>query len=147
MATAHAEVDIHAGRAEILDVLADLPHYPRWSAVQRRAEVDAVDAHGRPARATMSVAAAGLVDRQTLDDTWRADGVDWTLVHSTQQRHQTGRYTVGAARHGSCHVRYELTIDPAIPVPGFLVRTIMGRAVTAATEGLKHEVERRAAAG
>jgi hypothetical protein len=141
MATATADIDIQATRAQILDVLADLPHYPEWSAVHKRASILERDAHGRPKRAKMSVAAGGLADQQTLDYKWRADGVQWSLVRSTQQRKQAGRYSIRPARGGGSHVHYELTIDPAIPVPGFLVRVIMRKAVTAATEGLKRRVE------
>ena len=141
MATASADIDIHATRARILDVLADLPRYPEWSAVHRKARVLDRDARGRPKRAAMSVAAGGLADQQTIDYTWHADGVEWSLVRSGQQRNQEGRYSIRAGRDGVAHVHYELSIDPAIPVPGFLVRVIMRKAVTAATEGLKRRVE------
>lgn len=38
-------------------------------------------------------------------------------------------------------MRYDLDISPAIPVPGFLVRQVIKKAVTAATEGLRRRVE------
>lgn len=134
-------MDIKATPEEILDVLADLPHYPEWSVVHKRAHIDSVAADGRPKRATMSVTAAGLADVQTIEYHWHADGVDWDLVRSTQQRGQHGQYSITKGKHGSTHVHYELRIDPAIPVPGIVVRVVMHRAVTAATEGLKKRVE------
>ncbi|HEV7206619.1 MAG TPA: SRPBCC family protein [Jatrophihabitans sp.] len=141
MATVNATVDIEATPAEILDVLADLEHYPSWSSVHRRARIQDVDPHGRPKRATMTVAAAGLSDEQVLDYDWRADGLSWTLVSSGQQKNQHGSYVITKdGRHGS-HVRYELTIDPIVPMPGIIVRRVMSRAVTAATDGLKTRVE------
>ena len=57
MATVTAEVDIHASAAEIIDVIADLPHYPEWSSVHKRATVESTYADGRPERAVMAVAA------------------------------------------------------------------------------------------
>jgi Polyketide cyclase / dehydrase and lipid transport len=136
-----ADVDIHATPREILDVLADLPHYPEWSAVHKRATVEDTYPDGRPKRATMAVRAAGLTDEQTLDYSWRRDGLDWTLVRSGQQRRQDGHYTVTKGPGGNSHVHYELQIDPTIPVPGFLAKLVMGKAATAATDGLKQRVE------
>lgn len=143
MAMISASFDVDAEPDEILGVIADLEHYPEWSAVHRRARVQEVGADGRPRRATMTVAAAGLSDKQVLDYTWADDRVSWTLVSAGQQRNQRGSYVVTrAGRHGS-HVRYDLTIDPIIPMPGIIVRRVMGRAVSAATKGLRCRVESR----
>jgi hypothetical protein len=136
-----ADVDIHASVPEILEVLADLPHYPEWSAVHKRATVEASYPSGRPKRATMAVRAAGMTDEQTIDYEWHRDGLDWKLVHSGQQRSQVGHYTITKGTDGTSHVHYELSIDPTIPVPGFLARTIMKKAAVSATEGLRHRIE------
>lgn len=141
MATVAADVDIHATPETILAVLADLPHYPDWSAVHKRAEVESRSPDGRPRRATMAVAAAGLTDVQTLDYEWHRDGVDWELVKSGQQRGQHGSYAITRGPKGTAHVHYELRIDPAIPFPAIIVRAVMKKAVTAATQGLKQRVE------
>lgn len=140
MAAVHGEVDIRASAAQVLDVLADLGSYPRWSSVHKRAVVDETGPDGRPRRATMTVTAAGLADEQVLDYTWSDHGLAWSLVRSGQQRDQHGRYTL-AERAGSCHVTYDLDIRPAIPVPGFVVRQVMRKAVDAATAGLRDRVE------
>jgi polyketide cyclase/dehydrase/lipid transport protein len=140
MATVSAEFDVDATPGEILDVIADLPDYPQWSSVHRRATVEST-ANGRPARATMLVAAAGLTDQQTIDYTWSADGVSWRLVKSGQQKRQTGSYSIRRGRGGTSHVRYDLTIDPLVPMPGIIVRQVMKKAVKAATDGLKRRVE------
>lgn len=140
MATVTATFDVHATPAEVLDVIADLPHYPQWSSVHRRAAVES-SADGRPARAKMLVAAVGLSDEQTLDYTWSDHGVSWTLVTSGQQKRQLGSYSVSAGPGNTSHVRYELTIDPLVPMPGIIVRQVMKKAVQAATDGLKRRVE------
>lgn len=140
MATVSAEFDVHATPAEILDVIADLSEYPQWSSVHRGASVETTS-HGRPARATMVVAAAGLSDKQTLDYTWAPDGVRWTLVKSGQQKFQEGGYRISRGRGGVSHVRYDLTIDPLVPMPGIIVRQVMKKAVKAATDGLRLRIE------
>ena len=141
MASVSAEVDIRATPAEIIDVLADLPQYPSWSSVHKRASVETRFPDGRPQRGVMAVAAAGLTDEQILDYEWTDDGVSWSLVKSGQQKNQRGGYSISAGQGGTSHVRYDLTIDPAIPLPGIIVRQVMKKAVSAATEGLKKRVE------
>jgi hypothetical protein len=140
MAAVHGEVDIRARPGQVLAVLADLPAYPQWSAVHKRARVDDVGRDGRPRRATMTVTAAGLADEQVLDYRWTKTGVTWSLVSAAQQRDQHGRYVV-TGRQDNTHVTYDLDIRPAIPVPAFLVRQVMKKALTAATEGLRERVE------
>jgi hypothetical protein len=142
MVAVSGEVDVHATPAQILDVIADLAQYPLWSSVHKRAAVDKRYPDGHPQRATMAVAAAGRVDEQTIDYTWSADKVSWKLVKPTgQQRDQHGSYTITARKGGVSHVRYDLDIRPAIPLPGLIVRRVMHSAVVAATDGLRDRVE------
>jgi ribosome-associated toxin RatA of RatAB toxin-antitoxin module len=141
MASVSGETDIRASVREILDVLADLPKYPEWSAVHKRASVDERDEAGRPRRATMAVTAAGLTDEQVLDYEWTVHGVSWALVKAGQQSDQHGSYTIARKRDGVCHVRYHLDISPVIPMPGIIVRRVMRKAVESATEGLRARVE------
>lgn len=140
MAVVHGEVDVQATPAQVLSVLADLPSYPRWSAVHKRVRVDEMGRDGRPRRATMTVTAAGLADEQVLDYKWTRSGMSWSLVKAGQQRDQHGTYVI-SKRGGVAHVTYDLDIRPAIPMPGFVVRQVMKKAVAAATEGLRERVE------
>ena len=89
----------------------------------------------------LTVAAAGRSDEQVIDYVWSRHGLSWTLVRSGQQRAQRGSYVVRSNRRHGSHVEYELTIDPIVPLPGFIVRRVMSKAVTAATDGLKARVE------
>jgi hypothetical protein len=141
MVKVSGETDIRASAKQILEVLADLPSYPAWSAVHKRATVDERDGADRPARATMAVTAAGLTDEQVIDYAWGQRGVSWTLVHASQQSDQRGSYTITRGPDGTLHVRYDLEITPIFPVPGFVVRRVMRHAVQAATEGLRARVE------
>jgi hypothetical protein len=141
MVSVSGETDIRASAREILDVIADLPKYPEWSAVHKRATVDECDDAGRPRRATMAVTAAGLTDEQVLDYEWTAHGVSWSLVKAGQQSDQHGSYTIARKREGVSHVRYDLEITPVFPMPGIIVRRVMRKAVESATEGLRARVE------
>jgi hypothetical protein len=142
MAAVSGDVDIHATPEQILGVIADLAQYPLWSSVHKRATVDERYPDGHPQRATMAVAAAGRVDEQVIDYTWTGAGVSWKLVKPTgQQRDQHGSYTITAREGGVSHVRYDLDVSPAIPLPGVILRRVMHKAVVAATDGLRDRVE------
>jgi len=74
-----------------------------------------------------------------LDYTVYDDGVGWTLVSSKQQRAQTGRYTL-TPDGDSTRVRFELMVDPTVPVPGFVLKRMMRGAMESATDGLRKQV-------
>ena len=143
MARVDADVDIHATPDKILDVIADLTAYPHWSAVHKSARIDDRFGDGRPRRATMGVAAVGLSDEQVIDYEWADGHVSWALVKAGQQRDQHGSYDITRGPGDTSRVHYHLDITPSIPLPDFVVRRVMRKAVTAATDGLKREVESR----
>ncbi len=66
--------------------------------------------------------------------------MSWTLVESTQQNQQDGAYTLTPSG-GATKVVFSLTIDPKIPVPGFLVRRAEKTAIETAGKGLTKFVE------
>jgi hypothetical protein len=143
MPTMNAKIDVVATPVEILAVIADVSAYPQWSAVHKWTTVESAFLDGRPRRATMGVSAAGLIDTQVVDYVWTANGVRWSLVKPTrQQKDQRGSYSITGAGDVS-HVRCELTIDPAVRLPGIIVRQIMKKAIRAGTDGLKQRVESR----
>jgi hypothetical protein len=65
--------------------------------------------------------------------------VSWTLVSAGQQRAQDATYKL-IPEGAKTRVQFEITIDPLVPLPGFLLkRTIKGQ-VDTATEGLRKRV-------
>ncbi|SRR6266496_3939415 len=141
MASGSATIDIEATSAEILAVIADVPAYPQWSALHKWASVEDWFPDGRPKRVRMGVSAVGLTDTQVLDFEWSAHGLNWSLSKPTlQQRDQRGGYSI-TADTGVSHVRCELSIDAAIPLPGLIIRQVIKKALVAATDGLKQRVE------
>ena len=67
------------------------------------------------------------------------DGVSWTLVESSQQRAQVGRYTL-TPDGDNTKVSLELTVDLTAPLPGFLVRKGAAGLMDTATKGLRKRV-------
>ncbi|AEV73190.1 Polyketide cyclase / dehydrase and lipid transport [Mycolicibacterium rhodesiae NBB3] len=133
------EVVIEATPAEIMDVLTDLEALTDWSPTHQKVEVLERDAEGRPSKSKQVVKIVGITDEQVLDYTVYDDGVGWTLVSSKQQRAQTGRYTL-TPDGDSTQVRFELTVDPTVPVPGFLIKRGAKGLMETATDGLRKRV-------
>jgi hypothetical protein len=80
----------------------------------------------------------GVSDEQVLDYSVHHDGVSWTLVSAKQQRAQNGRYTLTPG--DSTRLKFELSVDPTVPVPGFLIKKGAKGLMDTATEGLRKRV-------
>lgn len=133
------EIVIEATPDEIMDVLTDLESLTEWSSTHQRIEILERDEQGRPSKSRQVVKIVGITDEQVLDYTVYDDGVGWTLVSSKQQRAQEGRYTL-TPDGDSTNVRFELTVDPTVPVPGFLIKRGAKGLMDTATDGLRKRV-------
>jgi uncharacterized membrane protein len=133
------EVVIEATPDEIMDVLFDLESLPEWSSAHRKVEVLERDDQGRPSKSRQVVKIVGVSDEQVLAYSVHDDGVSWTLVSAKQQRAQDARYTL-TPDGDSTRVRFELTVDLTVPVPGFLIKKGAKGLMETATEGLRKRV-------
>src|ERR1700739_3342117 len=133
------EIVIEATPDEIMDVLFDLESLPEWSSAHRKVEVLERDDQGRPSRSRQVVKIVGVSDEQVLAYSVHDDGVSWTLVSAKQQRAQAGHYTL-TPDGDSTRLRFELTVDLTVPVPGFLVKRGAKGLMETATEGLRRRV-------
>lgn len=133
------EVVIDATPDEIMDVLFDLESLTQWSSAHQQVDILERDDDGHPSRSRQVVKIVGVSDEQVLDYTVHDDGVSWTLVSSKQQRAQDARYTL-SPEGDSTRVRFELTVDPLVPLPGFLIKRGAKGLMDTATEGLRKRV-------
>jgi hypothetical protein len=133
------EVVIEATPDEIMNVLLDLESLPEWSSVHRKVEIVERDDQGRPSRSRQVVKVVGVSDEQVLAYSVHDDGVSWTLVSAKQQRAQQGRYIL-TPDGKSTRVRFELTVDPLMPLPGFLIKRGAKGVMDMATHGLRNRV-------
>src|ERR1700676_4407212 len=115
------EVVIEATPEDIMDVITDAESLPEWSDAHQTSEVLERDDQGRPLRTKMKVKTVGITDEQVIEYTWHDDGVSWTLVSANQQRSQDARYTL-TPEGDKTRVKFEITIDPLVPLPGFLLK-------------------------
>jgi len=142
MATSDSrEVVIEASPEEILDVIADVESTPTWSPQYQSAEVLEAYDNGRPRRVKMKIKTAGISDEQVVDYTWAGDRVGWTLVSAGQLKAQDASYTL-TPDGDKTKVRFDITIDLSIPLPGFVLKRVMKGAMETATDGLRKQVLR-----
>jgi ribosome-associated toxin RatA of RatAB toxin-antitoxin module len=133
------EVVIEATPEEILDVIADVGSTPQWQSAQQSAEaVDTTD-DGRPHQVKMKVKSAGISDELVVEYTWADNGASWSLVSSKQLKRQDGKYTL-TPQGDKTKVRFDLTVDPAVPIPGFILKRALKGAISDATDGLRKQV-------
>lgn len=133
------EVVIEATPKEILDVIADVVNASSWSPQYQSAEVLDTYDDGRPKRVKMKVKAAGLTDEMEVEYSWSANSAGWTLINSSQLKSQDAMYTLSPAGDKT-KVRFDLKVDPSIPIPGFLLKRTLKGAMETATDGLRKQV-------
>jgi hypothetical protein len=139
--TESRDIVIDATPEAIMDVLVDLESLTEWSSAHQKVDVLERDDEGRPSKSRQVVKVVGVSDEQVLDYTVHDDGVSWTLVSSKQQRAQTGRYTL-TPDGDATKVHFELTVDPLVPLPGFLIRRGAKGLMDTATDGLREQVKK-----
>jgi ribosome-associated toxin RatA of RatAB toxin-antitoxin module len=142
MATSDSrEVVIEASPEEILDVIADVESTPTWSPQYQTAEILEAYDNGRPRRVKMKIKTAGISDEQVVDYTWADDSVSWTLVTAGQLKAQDASYTL-TPDGDKTRVKFDITIDLSIPLPGFVLKRVMKGAMETATDGLRKQVRK-----
>jgi len=133
------EVVIEATPEEILDVIADVESAHTWSPQYQSAEVLDTYKDGRPKRVKMKVKAAGMTDEMEVEYSWGDKTAGWTLVKSGQLKAQNATYTFTPVGDKT-KVRFDLEVDPSIPIPGFLLKRTLKGAMETATDGLRKQV-------
>jgi carbon monoxide dehydrogenase subunit G len=137
-------IDVAAPKADVMAVIADFAEYPQWATALRSAEVLETGPDGRAA-AVRFVLDAGLVrDSYVLAYTWDGDTqVSWQLAEpGSVIAEMTGGYLL--SDHGAgAEVKYELTVDIRIPMPGLLKRKAEKMIIDTALKGLKARAESR----
>jgi len=133
------DIVIEASPEEILDVIADFEAMPEWSEPHQSAEILETGADGRPSKVKMKVRTAGITDEQVVAYTWSGNEVSWTLVSSAQQKSQDGTYTLAAKGSGTL-VKFEVSVDPNVPLPGFVLKRAIKGTMDSATQELRKRV-------
>jgi uncharacterized membrane protein len=134
------DIVIEASPQEILDVIADFEAMPEWSEPHQSAEVLETGEDGRPSKVKMKVRTAGITDEQVVAYSWSDNAVSWTLVSSGQQKSQDGKYTLVPQGDDDTLLKLEITVDPNVPLPGFVLKRAVKGTIDSATKALRERV-------
>jgi hypothetical protein len=137
---ASREIVIDAPPEVILEALADVGSVPSWSSVHKRAEVIDSYPDGRPHHVKVTVRVVGIVDTEVLEYHWGPDWLVWDAHKTVQQHAQHVEYTLQREADDKTRVRFDITLEPSVPVPEFLVNRARKKVLYAATEGLRRRV-------
>ncbi|MGW0042609.1 SRPBCC family protein [Rhodococcus sp. NPDC003348] len=136
------EFEVDADPSTVMAALVAVERLPEWSSAHKSVTVESTHPDGRPNRVRMTVSVVGITDEQVVDYTFEGDEkLAWTLVSGTQQKQQDGSYVLTSNGNGGTHVQFSLTVDPRIPVPGFLVKKAQKMALDTASKGLTKFLE------
>jgi ribosome-associated toxin RatA of RatAB toxin-antitoxin module len=136
-----SSIIVNATPAAIMGVIADFEAYPEWADSMRETEILSYDAAGRPKQVRFKVDAGPITDEYTLDYTWSANEVRWTLVEAKMVKGMDGAYVLDEKGDGSTQVTYRLAVDISIPMIGMLKRKAEKVIIDTALKGLKNRVE------
>lgn len=137
-------ITVRAPVQRIAGIVTDLARYPEWQPEVREVEILETDQEGRARQARFVVDARIFTATYVLAYTYQPDAVSWRLVSSEQLRQLDGAYRFDDQGDGTTVVSYELTVDPAVPVPGFLRRRAAERIVQSALGGVRRRAEQPA---
>ncbi len=132
---------VHARRDAVMDTIADFEHYPEWQSEVQQVEVLEADGHGRATRVRFVVDARIVRATMVLAYTYAPDAMRWRLVEGDQVRRNDGAYLLRERPDGSTDVTYELRVQPALPVPAVVRRSVARHIVDGALRGMKRRVE------
>ncbi|TWH15658.1 SRPBCC family protein [Rhodococcus rhodochrous] len=127
--------DIEATPEQVMRALEDVERIPEWSSAHKSVEVLTRDDDGRPLRIRMTLSLLGFSDTQTIEHSWTESSTSWTLVESSMQRSQDGEYALEPTERGT-RVHVTMSLEPKVPVPGFVLKRGQKHAVEAVRKGL-----------
>jgi ribosome-associated toxin RatA of RatAB toxin-antitoxin module len=122
--TASETITIDAPPARVWEIAADVERYPEWVRDVKDVVVRSRDEQQRPAEVEFRASALGRSTHYTLayDYSQAPDVLAWKMVKGDIQRSIEGAYHLTATADGGTEVRYDLAIELAAPLPGFVKR-------------------------
>ncbi|MUL85771.1 MULTISPECIES: SRPBCC family protein [unclassified Mycolicibacterium] len=136
---ASREVVFDAPPEAIMDVLADADALPSWSPLHRRVEVLDRYPDGRPHHVKAAMRLLGISDTEILEYHWGENWMVWDAEENIQQRGQHVEYNL-TPEIDQTRVRFDITVDLAMPVPEFLINRAKKLVLHVATERLRQRV-------
>ena len=117
-------VVIDAPPERVWEIAADFERYPEWVRDVKDVVVRSRDEQNRPYEVEYRASALGRSTHYTLvyDYAQAPDVLAWKMVKGDIQRSIEGAYHLSPLDDGGTEVRYDLSIELAAPLPGFVKR-------------------------
>jgi uncharacterized membrane protein len=115
---------IDAPQERVWEIAADFERYPEWVRDVKDVVVRSRDEQNRPSEVEYRASALGRSTHYTLvyDYSQAPDVLAWKMVKGDIQRSMEGAYHVRGTADGGTEVRYDLVVELAAPLPGFVKR-------------------------
>ncbi len=122
--TASETITIDAPPERVWEIAVDVERYPEWARDVKDVVVRSRDEQQRPLEVEFRSSALGRSTHYTLAyDYSQAPAVlSWTMLKGDIQRSIEGAYVFTPTAEGGTEVRYDLAIELAAPLPGFVKR-------------------------
>ncbi|MCB0916188.1 MAG: SRPBCC family protein [Actinobacteria bacterium] len=135
------QIVINAPLADVLAIVRDIDGQPSWFPGNLEAEVLETDDAGLPTKARIVNDVKVAKDEFELSYTNSDDSIAWSLVApSKAQKAQEGSWKL-VDKGGSTEATMSLTIDSALPLPGFMQKKVLKDTLNGATKALKKHAE------
>lgn len=122
--TASETITIDAPPERVWEIAVDVERYPEWARDVKDVVVRSRDEQQRPLEVEFRSSALGRSTHYTLAyDYSQAPAVlSWKMLKGDIQRSIEGAYVFTPTAEGGTEVRYDLAIELAAPLPGFVKR-------------------------
>jgi ribosome-associated toxin RatA of RatAB toxin-antitoxin module len=145
---AEHSIEIAAPIETSFDAIVDYESFPRWQDAVESVEVLSRTKAGLGEDVRLFVdAKVRKIDYVLRYRYERPTEIRWDFVEGNGMRDLDGTYTLESLGPDRTRATYNLGADPAIPVPGMVLRRTHKALVKRSVEDLKREAERRHAAG
>lgn len=115
---------IAAAPAAVWAIATDIERYPEWARDVKDVTVLERDAEGRPLHVEFRASALGRSTHYTLAYDYAAapSVLRWEMIRGDIMSRIDGAYVFTPTSEGGTEVRYDLTIELVVPLPGFVKR-------------------------
>ena len=129
-----------------MEALTDVGALSSWSPLHKHIEVIDRYPDGRPHHVKTTIRILGLVDKEILEYHWGPDWVVYDAKGTAQQHGQYVEYNLKPEGVDKTRVRFDLTVEPAGPIPGFIVKRASENVLDAAVNSaiallIDHDLE------
>lgn len=121
---ASQSITIAASPEHVWAIATDVERYPEWAKDVKQVIVRSRDAEGRPSEVEFRASALGRSTHYTLvyDYSQAPSVLAWHMVRGDIMRSIEGAYHFAPSSDGGTAVRYDLSIELVVPLPGFVKR-------------------------